>query len=195
MRERNRLGIAIAAMVRMIATTISNSISGGPREPFLRPPFEAENAWVFSPFHIRHLTCQCSSPEHFSIKASHLVFKYSAQPLKARPGSALSGVQFLSFFVHAARRNSSLRCIVLFRIPPCVVSEAPGGAAVHRAHAPLRVPLIGVRGRVAGAFRWLAQSGALRFHQCAILALSCLFPDAISHPASCSLSLLVSRNT
>ena len=30
MRERKRLGIAIAAMIRMIATTISNSISEKP---------------------------------------------------------------------------------------------------------------------------------------------------------------------
>jgi hypothetical protein len=40
------------------------------------------------------------------------------------------------------------------------------------------------------SFRWLAQSEALRFGS--ILALSCLSPDAISHPASFSLSLQVS---
>jgi hypothetical protein len=41
------------------------------------------------------------------------------------------------------------------------------------------------------ATRRLAQSVALRFgFQYGILALLCLSPDAISHPASCSLSLL-----
>src|SRR6516165_4611546 len=35
MRERRRLGIAMAAIIRIIATTISNSISEKPRESFL----------------------------------------------------------------------------------------------------------------------------------------------------------------
>src|SRR6516165_5713011 len=34
-RERNRLGIAMAAIIKMIATTINNSISEKPRESFL----------------------------------------------------------------------------------------------------------------------------------------------------------------
>jgi hypothetical protein len=37
--------MAIAAMIRMIATTISNSMSEKPREPFfIHPPSQAENA-------------------------------------------------------------------------------------------------------------------------------------------------------
>src|SRR6516164_3608269 len=34
-RERNRLGIAMAAIIKIIATTINNSISEKPRESFL----------------------------------------------------------------------------------------------------------------------------------------------------------------
>jgi hypothetical protein len=46
MRERSKFGMAIAAMIRMIATTISSSISEKPREPFfIRPPIENQSAW------------------------------------------------------------------------------------------------------------------------------------------------------
>jgi hypothetical protein len=45
MRERSRLGMAIAAMIKMIATTISSSISEKPREPFfILPPIEIQSA-------------------------------------------------------------------------------------------------------------------------------------------------------
>jgi hypothetical protein len=37
-RERSKFGIAIAAMIRMIATTINNSISEKPRGPFFILP-------------------------------------------------------------------------------------------------------------------------------------------------------------
>jgi hypothetical protein len=42
MRERSKFGIAIAAMIKMIATTMSSSISEKPFVFMLLPPFGLE---------------------------------------------------------------------------------------------------------------------------------------------------------
>jgi hypothetical protein len=54
MRERNKFGIAMAAMIRMIATTISNSISEKPFCFRISRSQQSVANWATGPFAVPH---------------------------------------------------------------------------------------------------------------------------------------------
>src|SRR5574340_407391 len=88
MRERSRFGMAIAAMIRMIATTISNSISEKPFCFFMYFPLSLVT-WVFLNFWITVLPTQ----SHFGCQWQKLAVLRGDHHLSDLKSDTCSGVE------------------------------------------------------------------------------------------------------